>query len=140
MTRKITKAAAAIAAGVVDHVNLGNLSAVRDWGYAPEYVEGMWRMLQADEPDDYVLATGEGHTVQEFCEAAFSHLGLHWRDHVRFDERQVRPAEVDASIGDASKALAGLGWKAQTRAPELAALMVKADVEEMDRFLAERRR
>ncbi|MEI2671874.1 MAG: GDP-mannose 4,6-dehydratase [Marmoricola sp.] len=83
--------------------------AVRDWGFAPEYVEGMWRMLQADEPDDYILATGEGHTVAEFCEAAFSHAGLDWRDYVKYDERYERPSEVDALIGDASKAHKALG-------------------------------
>ena len=105
-------------------MTLGNLDAVRDWGYAPEYVEGMWRMLQNDEPDDYVLATGEGHTVREFCEAAFSHAGLDWHDHVRYDERFERPAEVDALVGDASKAHRDLDWKAQTTALDLAPLMV----------------
>ena len=139
VTRKITKGAAAIAAGIADHLDLGNLTAVRDWGYAPEYVEGMWRMLQSDEPDDYVLATGEGHTVEAFCEAAFAHAGLAWRDHVRFDEHQVRPAEVDASIGDASKAHRALDWKAQTKALDLARLMVDHDRDELERFLAERR-
>ena len=139
VTRKITKGVAAIAAGIADHLDLGNLTAVRDWGYAPEYVEGMWRMLQSDEPDDYVLATGEGHTVEAFCEAAFAHAGLAWRDHVRFDEHQVRPAEVDASIGDASKAHRALDWKAQTKALDLARLMVDHDRDELERFLAERR-
>ncbi len=135
VTRKITKAVAAIKAGVQDTLTLGNVHAVRDWGFAPEYVEGMWRMLQADEPDDYILATGEGHTVAEFCEAAFSHAGLDWRDYVKYDERYERPSEVDALIGDASKAHKGLGWKAQTHALELARIMVDADIEEMDRFL-----
>jgi GDPmannose 4,6-dehydratase len=104
VTRKITKAAAAISAGVEKYVTLGNLDAIRDWGYAPEYVEGMWKMLQLDEPDDFVMATGEGHTVREFCEAAFAHVGLDWEDHVRFDESFTRPSEVNALIGDASKA------------------------------------
>ena len=135
VTRKITKAVAAIDAGVEDHVTLGNLDAVRDWGYAPEYVEGMWRMLQQDEPDDFVLATGEGHSVREFCEAAFAHVGLDWQDHVRFDESFTRPSEVDALIGDASKAHRELGWKAHVTALDLARLMVDADREEIERFL-----
>ena len=138
VTRKITKAVAAIKAGVTDHVELGNLDAIRDWGYAPEYVEGMWRMLQADEPTDYVLATGEGHTVRDFCEAAFAHAGLNWTDHVKYSEDLERPSEVHALIGDASKAEAKLGWKAQTHALDLAKLMVEADIEEMDRFLHKR--
>ena len=135
VTRKITKAVAAIKAGVEDHVTLGNLTAVRDWGYAPEYVEGMWAMLQQDEPDDFVLATGEGHSVQEFCEASFAHAGLDWREHVRFDETFTRPAEVEALIGNAGKAHRQLGWKAHTTALDLARLMVDADIEELDRFL-----
>ena len=135
VTRKITKAVAAIDAGVVDHVTLGNLDAVRDWGYAPEYVEGMWRMLQQDEPDDFVLATGEGHSVREFCDAAFAHVGLNWEDHVRFDESFIRPSEVDALIGDASKAHRQIGWKAHVTALDLARLMVDADREEIERFL-----
>jgi GDPmannose 4,6-dehydratase len=135
VTRKITKAVAAIDAGVTDHVELGNLEAVRDWGYAPEYVEGMWRMLQADAPSDYVLATSEGHTVREFCEAAFAHAGLSWQDHVKYNESFERPSEVDALIGDASHAERELGWKAQTRCLDLAALMVESDIAEMARFL-----
>jgi GDPmannose 4,6-dehydratase len=135
VTRKITKAVAAIRAGVTDHVELGNLDAVRDWGFAPEYVEGMWRMLQADEPDDFVLATGEGHTVREFCEAAFTHAGLRWEDHVKYNEGFERPSEVDALIGDASKAAAALDWHARTKCFDVARLMVEADIEEMGRFL-----
>jgi GDPmannose 4,6-dehydratase len=135
VTRKITKAVAAIDAGVTDHVELGNLDAVRDWGYAPEYVEGMWRMLQADAPSDYVLATGEGHTVREFCEAAFAQAGLVWQDHVKYNESFERPSEVDALIGDASHAERELGWKAQTKCLDLAALMVESDIAEMARFL-----
>ena len=108
---------------------MGNLDAVRDWGYAAEYVEGMWRMLQVDEPDDYVLATGVGMTVREFLEISFSHAGLSWEEHVRFDERYLRPAEVDALIGDASKAADKLGWKATIDGRELARLMVDADIE-----------
>ena len=128
VTRKITRAVAQIAAGRQEGVYLGNLDAVRDWGYAPEYVEGMWRMLQHDQPDDYVLATGVGYTVREFAETAFAHAGLDWKDHVRYDQTYERPSEVDALIGDASKAASVLGWKAQTLAPALARLMVDADV------------
>jgi GDPmannose 4,6-dehydratase len=135
VTRKITKAVAAIEAGVQDHVSLGNLEAVRDWGYAPEYVEGMWLMLQQDEPEDFVLATGEGHSVEEFCDAAFSHVGLDWHDHVRFDESFTRPAEVPALIGLADKAQQTLGWKAHTKALDLARLMVDADREDIARLL-----
>lgn len=128
VTRKITRAVARIHAGVEDALYLGNLDAVRDWGYAPEYVEGMWRMLQCDEPSDYVLATGEPCTVAEFVETAFAHVGLDWHDHVRFDERYLRPTEVDSLIGDASKAHRQLGWKATVSAPELARIMVDADI------------
>ncbi len=135
VTRKITKAVAAIDAGVQDHVDLGNLEATRDWGYAPEYVEGMWLMLQQDEPEDFVLATGEGRSVQEFCEAAFSHAGLDWREHVRFDESFTRPAEVPALVGNPGKANQKLGWKAHVKALDLARLMVDADREEIERFL-----
>jgi GDPmannose 4,6-dehydratase len=138
VTRKITKAVAAIAAGIQDHVELGNLDAVRDWGLAPEYVEGMWRMLQADEPGDYVLATGVGHTVREFCEAAFSHAGLEWRDHVKYNDGFERPSEVDALIGDSSRAQEVLGWKASTTALDLARLMVDADREDVERLLDRR--
>jgi len=128
VTRKITRAVAAIKAGRQDHVYLGNIDAIRDWGYAAEYVEGMWRMLQADEPDDYVLATGLGITVREFVEIAFGHVGLNWQDHVRFDERYLRPTEVDALIGDASKARDRLGWVPTVDGRALAALMVEADI------------
>lgn len=128
VTRKITRAVARIKAGLETELYLGNLDAIRDWGYAPEYVEGMWRMLQADEPDDYVLATGESHTVREFVEFAFERAGLNWQDHVRFSERYMRPTEVDALIGDATKAARVLDWKAQVLAPELAEIMVDADI------------
>jgi GDPmannose 4,6-dehydratase len=129
VTRKITRAVTAIKAGMQDYVYMGNLDAVRDWGYAPEYVEGMWRMLQADEPDDYVLATGEGITVRDFLQIAFEHAGLNWEDHVRFDERYLRPTEVDSLIGDASRAHKKLDWQPTVRGPELARLMVDADIE-----------
>jgi GDPmannose 4,6-dehydratase len=135
VTRKITLGVAAIKLGVTDHLDLGNLDAVRDWGYAPEYVEGMWRMLQQDEPDDYVLATGIGHTVREFCAAAFSCADLDWQEHVRHDEQYERPVDVPALIGNASKARERIGWKAETTAEPLAALMVEADLEQMRRLL-----
>jgi GDPmannose 4,6-dehydratase len=128
VTRKITRAVARIKAGLDGHLFMGNLDAVRDWGYAPEYVEGMWRMLQADEPDDYVLATGQAYTVRDFLTIAFEHVGLNWEDHVRFDERYLRPTEVDALIGDASNAERSLGWKATIHTPELARIMVEADM------------
>lgn len=135
VTRKITLGVAAIVHGVADHLDLGNLEAVRDWGFAPEYVEGMWRMLQQDEPSDYVLATGVGYTVRQFCEAAFSHAGLNWEDHVNYDKQYERPTEVDALIGDASKAREILGWEAQTKADRLAQIMVDADIDQMARLL-----
>jgi GDPmannose 4,6-dehydratase len=127
VTRKIARAAARIAAGIEENVYLGNLDAVRDWGYAPEYVEGMWRMLQADQPADYVLATGTATTVREFTQWCFERAGLDWEEHVRFDETYLRPTEVDALIGDASKAMRDLGWKAQTMPEQLAHLMVDAE-------------
>ncbi|MBO1756222.1 GDP-mannose 4,6-dehydratase [Allobranchiibius sp. CTAmp26] len=128
VTRKITRAVARIKAGTEHEVFLGNLDAVRDWGYAPEFVEGMWRMLQADTPEDYVLATGQPCSVQEFVETAFSHAGLEWQDHVRFDERYLRPSEVDALVGDPGKAERELGWKARVHSDELARIMVDADI------------
>jgi GDPmannose 4,6-dehydratase len=127
VTHKITRAAAAIAAGQQEHLYLGNLDAVRDWGYAPEYVEAMWQMLQQDEPDDYVVATGAPYSVRDFVQVAFEHVGLDWQQHVRFDDRYLRPSEADALVGDPSKALMQLGWKAKVLAPELARIMVDAD-------------
>ena len=135
VTRKITKAVAAIDAGIQSEVNLGNLDAIRDWGYSPEYVEGMWRMLQLDEPTDFVLATGRGYTVREFAEAAFSHAGLNWQDHIKHNDDLERPAEVDALIGDASLAKEKLGWEAKTDGLDLARLMVDADREDVARLL-----
>ena len=128
VTRKITRAVARIKAGLESSVYLGNLDAVRDWGYAPEYVQGMWRMLQHHTPMDYVLATGVACTVRDFAATAFAQAGLDWRDHVRYDARYERPTEVDALIGDATRAELVLGWKARTHAHELARLMVDADV------------
>ena len=128
VTRKLSRAVARIDAGLQSKVHLGNLEAVRDWGYAPEYVEGMWRMLQADEPCDYVLATGIGATVRDFAEAAFATVGLDWREHVALDPRYLRPSEVDHLIGDASRAQCQLSWRPNTSWQELAELMTKADV------------
>jgi GDPmannose 4,6-dehydratase len=136
VTRKISLGVAAIKLGVIDHVDLGNLDAVRDWGYAPEYVEGMWRMLQQDEPTDYVLATGVGSSVRSFCAAAFAHAGLEWEQHVRYDDQYERPTEVDALIGDPAKAKQLLGWEAQVKAERLAQIMVDADLEQMQRYLS----
>ena len=129
VTRKITRAVAAIKAGQQKTVFLGNLDAVRDWGYAKEYVESMWLMLQQDKPSDYVVATGVGATVRDFAEAAFAHAGMNWQDHVETDQKYIRPTEVDALIGDPSKAETALGWKAKTHWKELAQIMVDADIE-----------
>ena len=129
VTRKVTRGVAAIVEGRADHIDLGNLSAIRDWGYAKEYVEGMWQMLQHDTPTDFVLATGVGYTVRDFCEFAFSHVGLDWEKYVKHDGRFERPTEVDALIGDASRARDELGWEAKTHAEELAHLMVDADID-----------
>jgi len=128
VTRKITRAVAAIKAGAQTELYLGNLDSIRDWGYAAEYVEGMWRMLQVDEPEDFVLATGGNFTVRDFVETSFSHAGLDWEKYVKFDERYLRPTEVDALVGDASKAEAKLGWKATVDTAQLARIMVDADI------------
>jgi GDPmannose 4,6-dehydratase len=128
VTRKITLAVARIAKGVQKELRLGNLDAKRDWGFAKEYVEGMYLMLQQDAPDDFVLATGETHTVEEFVEAAFGAAGLEWRDHVVIDPAFVRPAEVDLLLGSPAKAKAKLGWEPHTTFRELVALMVEADL------------
>lgn len=132
VTRKITRAAARIKAGIDEHLYLGNLDAIRDWGYAPEYVEGMWRTLQVDEPEDYVLATGDRYTVRDFLVAAFEHAGLDWERHVRFDERYLRPTEVDALVGDASRADRLLDWSPTVRTPQLAQIMVEADIAQLE--------
>ena len=128
VTRKISRAVAAIKLGRQKDLYLGNMDAKRDWGYAPEYVEGMWRMLQADQPDDYVLATNETHTVKEFVEEAFSHVGLDWQKYVKYDARYERPAEVDLLIGDPAKAKKQLGWEPKVRFKELVQIMVDADL------------
>jgi GDPmannose 4,6-dehydratase len=132
VTRKISRAVAAIKLGLQKELYLGNLDAKRDWGYAPEYVEGMWRMLQADQPDDFVLATNETHTVKEFVEVAFGHVGLDWEKHIKYDARYERPAEVDLLIGDPAKAKKQLGWEPKVRFKELVQIMVDADVEMLE--------
>lgn len=129
VTRKITRAVAQIKAGLQDKLFLGNLDAKRDWGYAKEYVEAMWLMLQQDKPDDYVIATNETHSVKEFLQVAFSHAGLDWAKHVEIDERYFRPAEVDLLIGDASKAKRQLGWEPKTKFEDLTKLMVDSDIQ-----------
>ena len=131
--RKITHGVARIAAGLDSELRLGNLDAQRDWGYAADYVEAMWRMLQLDEPGDYVVASGETHSVRELCELAFGHVGLDWTEYVRQDERFYRPAEVDLLIGDPAKAREAIGWEVQTPFAELVRLMVDADRELVDR-------
>tara|TARA_B100001248_G_scaffold260540_1_gene248993 strand:- start:6409 stop:7431 length:1023 start_codon:yes stop_codon:yes gene_type:complete len=129
VTRKITRAATRIKMGLQDALYLGNLDAKRDWGYAPEYVEAMWLMLQQDKPDDYVIATGETHTIKEFCEAAFGRLDLDWQEYVKYDERYERPAEVDLLLGDPAKAKKQLNWEPKVLFKELAEIMVDADLE-----------
>jgi GDPmannose 4,6-dehydratase len=130
VTRKVTRGVAAILAGHADKLYLGNLEARRDWGYAPEYVEAMWRMLQQDEPSDYVIATGEMHTVREFVERAFALVGRDWKTHVEIDPRYLRPTEVDELCGDASKAARELGWRPTTTFEGLVRLMLEADLSE----------
>ncbi len=129
VTRKITRAVAEIVEGSKKKLFLGNLEAVRDWGYAKEYVETMWLMLQNDQSSDYVVATGVGATVKDFAKAAFDRVGLNWQDHVEIDQKYIRPTEVDSLIGDASKANSELNWRAKTHWKELADLMVDADIE-----------
>ncbi len=133
VTRKITRAATRIKTGLQDALYLGNLDAKRDWGYAPEYVEAMWLMLQQDQPDDYVIATGEAHSVREFVEETFGFLGLDWKKHVKQDPRYLRPTEVDLLIGDASKAHRTLGWRPQTTFQQLVRRMVEHDLDLAER-------
>ena len=140
VTRKITRAAAHIKAGLQQKLYLGNLDAKRDWGYAKEYVEAMWLMLQQDQPDDYVIATNETHSVREFLEAAFAHAGLPWQKHVEIDPNYFRPTEVDLLIGDYSKAKQKLGWEPKTTFNALARLMVDADMKLVQDHLAGRGR
>ncbi|MDW8352157.1 MAG: GDP-mannose 4,6-dehydratase [Anaerolineae bacterium] len=129
VTHKVTHAAARIKLGLQHELRLGNLDARRDWGYAGDYVRGMWMMLQHDQPDDYVLATGETHSVRELCEVAFGYLGLNWEDYVVVDPKYYRPAEVDLLIGDASKARRVLGWEPQVKFEQLVRMMVDADLQ-----------
>jgi GDPmannose 4,6-dehydratase len=131
VTRKVSHGVARIKAGLDTELRLGNLDAKRDWGFAGDYVRAMWQMLQRDEPEDYVVATGETHSVRELCEVAFSRVGLDWSDHVVVDERYLRPAEVDLLVGDASKARRDLGWVPKVQFKELVELMVDADMERL---------
>ena len=133
VTRKITDSVARIYHGLASELHLGNLDAKRDWGFAGDYVEAMWLMLQQDEPDDYVIATGKTHSVREFVELAFSEVGLNWEKHVVVDPKFVRPAEVELLIGDSSKAKRVLGWKPKVNFEELVKMMVLADVEKLSR-------
>jgi len=128
VTRKITRAVAHILAGLQDKLYLGNLDSKRDWGYAREYVEAMWRMLQQDQADDYVIATNETHSIREFLDTAFGYVGLDWKKHVEIDPRYYRPAEVDLLIGDSTKARRQLGWEPKTKFVDLVKLMVDADI------------
>ena len=138
VTRKVTRAVARIKAGIQDRLYLGNLDAKRDWGYAPDYVEAMWMMLQHDTPIDVVIATGEAHTVREFCELAFARADLEWERHVEVDPRYYRPTEVDHLCGDPSKAKRVLGWEPKTTFEDLVRLMVDADIQLLDDELSGR--
>jgi GDPmannose 4,6-dehydratase len=130
VTRKISRGVARIKLGIQRELALGNLEAKRDWGYAGDYVEAMWLMLQQEGPDDYVVATGDTHSVSEYAELAFAHIGIeNWRDYVRVDPAFIRPAEVDLLVGDAAKARAVLGWQPRVSFPELVRMMVDADIE-----------
>ena len=131
LTRKVTRAVARIKAGIEDFVYLGNLEARRDWGYAPEYVIAMWKMLQVDQPDDFVIATGTDYSVRDFVSLAFEAAGLDWERHVRIDERYLRPTEVDSLVGDATKARGLLDWEARVHPPELAKIMVEEDIRQL---------
>jgi GDPmannose 4,6-dehydratase len=129
LPRKVSHGVAKIKAGMTDTLALGNLDAERDWGFAGDYVEAMWLMLQQDKPDDFVVASGQTHSVRRFCEIAFEHVGLQWEDHVTLDERFMRPAEVDLLIGDATKAKTVLGWQPRTSFEDLVTMMVDADLD-----------
>jgi GDPmannose 4,6-dehydratase len=129
LPRKVSHGVAQIKLGMADELRLGNLDAERDWGFAGDYVEAMWLMLQQDTPDDYVVATGETHSVRRFCEIAFGHVGLRWEDHVTIDEKYMRPAEVDLLIGNPAKAEKVLGWRPKTSFEDLVTMMVDADIE-----------
>ena len=134
MTRKITNAVAKIKLGMQRELSLGNLDAKRDWGFAGDYVKAMWLMLQQEEPDDYVIATGETHTVKEFVEIAFEHVGLDWKEYVVQDPKFMRPAEVDLLLGKPSKAKQQLGWQPEVTFEQLVKLMVESDLERLGNF------
>jgi GDPmannose 4,6-dehydratase len=134
VTRKITRAVARIAKGQQKELFLGNLDARRDWGYAPEYVVAMWKMLQAENPEDYVIGTGTSLSVKDFVRLAFEHVGLDWEKYVKFDERYLRPTEVDSLVADSSKATKDLGWKASVGPEQLAAIMVDHDIATLEGF------
>jgi GDPmannose 4,6-dehydratase len=138
VTRKITRAVARIAKGVQKELFLGNLDARRDWGYAPEYVIGMWQMLQTDKADDYVLSTGTDLSVKDFVRLSFEHVGLDWQKFVKFDEKYLRPTEVDTLIGDSSKAEKELGWKASVGPEKLAAIMVDHDIALLEGYVSDK--
>ncbi|MFN3484810.1 MAG: GDP-mannose 4,6-dehydratase, partial [Planctomycetota bacterium] len=133
VTRKISHAAAAIKLGLEKELRLGNLDARRDWGFAGDYVRAMWLMLQQDEPEDFVVGTGENHTVREFCELAFAHVGLDWKKHVVVDKELLRPADVHTLLANPAKARRKLGWKPEVSFPELVRMMVDADLERLRR-------
>ena len=135
VTRKITKAVARIKQGKQKELRLGNLDAKRDWGYAKEYVEAMWLMLQQDKPEDYVIATGESYSVREFLEEAFSYVGLNWKDYVVIDQKYYRPSEVNFLLGDSSKAKSKLGWTPKTKMKQLCRIMVDSDMEAVKRSM-----
>jgi GDPmannose 4,6-dehydratase len=134
VTRKITNGVAKISLGLDDSIELGNIDARRDWGYAPEYVEAMWLMMQQEAPDDYVIATNETHAIQEFIETAFDIVGLDWKKHIRIDERFMRPVDVNYLKGDYKKSLTKLGWRPKTRFKALAEIMVNSDLERWRRW------
>ena len=136
VTRKITRAVGRIKMGLQNKLYMGNIESLRDWGYAGDYVEGMWRILQHEKPDEFVLATGEMHSVKEFLEEAFSRVGLDWREYVECDSRYLRPSEVDQLLGDASKARRELGWEPKVKFKDLVAMMVDADLDLARRELA----
>jgi GDPmannose 4,6-dehydratase len=138
VSRKITDGVARIHHGLAKELRLGNINARRDWGYAPEYVRAMWLMLQQDSPEDYVVSTGENHSVEEFARLAFAEVGLNWQDYVAIDERFYRPADVSALCGDAAKARKKLGWKPEVTLPQLVSIMVKADLERVRKIAGDR--
>lgn len=132
VTRKITRAVARIVAGKQKKLYLGNLDSKRDWGYAKDYIKAMWLMLQQDKPDDYVIATNETHSIREFLDLAFKHVNLDWHEYVEFDERYLRPAEVELLIGDSTKARKQLGWEPSVTFEELVKLMVDSDIKALE--------